>query len=134
MVHAAAIPGQTETESEPHSILLLALLFGRVLGGYSSCLGPQHMICGLKRVLWSGRPRVAFLLVLLGDGGRFPATWAMSTDGFGIVPSMNQVFPAINMVSKVPEGLLCNCLSRYLFLLVAQRSPDSEGHALAESC
>ena len=35
MVHAAAIPGQTETESEPHLVLLLALLFGRVLGGYS---------------------------------------------------------------------------------------------------
>ena len=34
-MHAAAIPGQTETESEPHLILLLALLFGRVFGGYN---------------------------------------------------------------------------------------------------
>ena len=77
---------------------------------------------------------MAFLLVLLGDGGRFPTTWVMSTDGFGLVPAMNKVFPAINMVSKVPEGLLCNRFSRYLFLLVAQRSPDSEGPALGESC
>jgi bacteriorhodopsin len=128
---ATLVPDDSATLKSAFFFLGLAL-FARV--GYNMDQMVVQVSRGQASMVKGGHALRTLTMVMIFTWVWFPATWAMSTDGFGIVPSMNQVFPAINMVSKVSFVLAFRKCMGIFVQSIAQFQPSEKGYAVGDHC